>query len=158
MGPARARVLAERLIEEARGVRDLAVLEYVDLDPLVAQHPEAAPARLRRRVVGGDDDARDSGLGDRLGARWRAAFVRARLERHVEGRAGGVLVTVAERLDLGVRLAGGGVETLADDTVVLDEDGAYERIGTRVSARALRQLERSCEMSRVVRGGRYLRH
>ena len=58
-----------------------------DLDALVAQDPQAAARGLLRRVVGGDHDARDAGLEDRVGARRRLALVAARLQRHVQRRA-----------------------------------------------------------------------
>ena len=83
---ARARVLAERLVEQPRAHRRLAVGDH-DLDALVAQDAEPAAGRLLRRVVGGDDDARDAGLDDRVGARRRLPVVAARLQRDVQRRA-----------------------------------------------------------------------
>ena len=56
---ARAGVLAEGLVEQARGLADLAV-EDVDLDALVAQDAQPAAGGLLARVVGGDHHARDA--------------------------------------------------------------------------------------------------
>ena len=110
---ARARVLAERLVEQPRPRGELAVGD-LDLDPLVAQDPEAAAGGLLGRVVGGDHDAGDAGLDDRVRARRRAAGVAARLERDVERRAAQVgPAGGGDRRALGVRPAQLGVEALA---------------------------------------------
>ena len=87
--PPRARVLAERLVQEPRAGRQLA-LGDVDLDALVAQDPEAAAGGLFGRVVGGDHDAREAGLEDRVRARRRAARCgsTARARRRASRRAG----------------------------------------------------------------------
>ena len=98
-------VLAERLVEQPGADREFSVGDH-DLDALVAQDPEAAAGRVLARVVGGDDDARDPGLPDRVGARRRAALVAAGLERHVQGRAAQIATLGgADRLDFGVRRA-----------------------------------------------------
>ena len=54
-----AGVLAEGLVEQARGGRLLAGRE-LDLDPAVAEDPGPAPGGLLARVVGGDHDPRRS--------------------------------------------------------------------------------------------------
>src|SRR4051812_36373441 len=87
--PPGPRVLAERLVAEPRAGRQLTVGDD-DLDALVAQDPEAAARGLLGRVVGGDDDARDPRLEDRVRARRRPPVGAARLERDVQRRAAGV--------------------------------------------------------------------
>ena len=96
-----------------------------DLDPLVAQDPEAPAGGVLGRIIGGDDDAADAGAADRLGARRRAALVAARLQRHVQRRAAEVVVGGGEdRLHLRVRTAQRAVEALAEDLLVARDDRA----------------------------------
>ncbi len=69
----------------------------------------ALPGDQRIRIAHGDDDAADAGGDQRVGAGRRAAVVRARLERDVDGRAAHVVAArrrVAQGHDLGVRAAG----------------------------------------------------
>ena len=55
--------------------------------------------------------------------------MRARLERHVKGRAAGARPGRPKRLDLGVGLAGSRVEALAHDLAARrDDDRADHRI------------------------------
>ena len=63
-----------------------------------------------------------------------AAGVVARLERHVERRAAGVVparARIRQRVDLGVRLARALVPTFADHCAVLDDHAADPRIRCR---------------------------
>ena len=62
-----AGVLAEGLVEEPRRGR-LGAVGPLDLDAAVAEDAGPAAARLRARVVGGDDDAGEPGGEDRVGA------------------------------------------------------------------------------------------
>src|SRR5262249_50833669 len=90
-GPAGPRVLAEGLVLQAGARGELAARDH-DLDALVAKDPEAAAGGLRARVVAADDDARQPGAQDRVGAGRLVALVAARLERDVERRAAEVRV------------------------------------------------------------------
>jgi hypothetical protein len=75
--------------------------------------------------------------------------VAARLERDVERGAARVGAAGGQRLALGVQLAVGGVEALADDLAVLDHHGADQRVRRRAPAPALRQLDRAGEMGDI---------
>ena len=82
-------VLAERLVEQPRADRGLAVGDG-HLHALVAQDAEPAAGGLLGRVVGGDHDAPDAGLEDRVGARRGAGpgGSTARARRRASRRAG----------------------------------------------------------------------
>ena len=151
-----AGVLAERLVEEPGGGR-LRPGRELDLDAAVAEDPGAAPGGLLGRVVGADHDPRDPGLEDRVGAGRLAAVVGAGLEGHVHRRPGRVLAAgpaVLERRPLGVELAEGRVEALADDLAVADETAPTSGFGlTRPrppsassSARSQMRPIRACEL------------
>ena len=133
-------VLAERLVEQP-GLRRHGAVHDVDLDPLVAQDPEPASVRLRRRVVARDHDARDLRLQDRFRARRRPALVGARLDRHVHRRPFRVLLACRERAALRMGQSGLLVESLADRAPVFDDHGAHKGVRTRPSTRLLGQLE-----------------
>ena len=101
-----AGVLAERLVEQAGARGELAVGDD-DLDALVAQDPEAAAGGLLGRVVGGDHDAGDAGLEDRVGAGRRAGpgGSTARARRTCVAPRGVRVAAGGERRALGVRPA-----------------------------------------------------
>ena len=138
--PARARVLAEGLVEQARAVADLAV-HQVHGHALVAQDAEAAAGRLVRRVVGGHHHACDARLEDRARARRRPAGVGARLQRDVHGGAGRVLPACRQRHAFRVRLTRASVEPLADHGVAAHHHRAHERVGRGVPATVGGQLD-----------------
>src|SRR4051794_879667 len=152
-----AGVLSERLVEQARLMRQIAV-EHVHTYALVAQDAEAAAGCLIGGIVRSHHHARDASSDDRLRARRRAAVVAARLERHVHRGARGVLRARGERLALGVRLAGGRVEALADRAIALDHHGAHEWIGARVPARSGGELDGPVEVALVALSGRGFSH
>ena len=62
----------------------------------------------------------------------------------------GSSVAGGERLALGVRLAGGAMEALADHAPVLHDHGAHERVRARLAARLLGQLDGSVQVELVV--------
>ena len=99
-----AGVLAEGLVEQARGGRLLAGGE-LDLDPAVAEDPRAATGGLLGGVVGGDHDPGDPGLEDRLDAGRLPALVRAGLQRHVHRRPGRVLAAARAQSSSAARSA-----------------------------------------------------
>ena len=116
-------------------------------DALVAQDPEPAAGGLLGRVVGGDHDAREAGLEDRLRAGRRAAGVAARLQRDVQRRAAQVGAAGGrDRRALGVRLAQRGVEALAQHAAVAHDHRADERVGAGPPATALGELDRAGEV------------
>ena len=75
----------------SRAARGLGPGREADLDPAVAQDPRAAAGCLLARVLGGDHDAPDPRLEDRVDAGRLAPLVRAGLERHVHRRPGRIL-------------------------------------------------------------------
>ena len=123
----------------------------IDLDALVAQDPEAAAGGLLGRVVGGDDDARDAGLEDRVGARRRAARggSTARARRTASRRAGRRRRRRrAPRARRAARRRRRG-SPRPSTCPSLDDDGADERVRARPAATALGELDRPGEV-RVV--------
>jgi hypothetical protein len=152
-----AGVLAEGLVDEPRGLGDLAVHEG-HLDALVAQDARPAARGLGGRVVGGDHHAGDARLDDRIRAGRGAPLVGAGLERHVHGGAGGVLLAGAERHPLGVGLAGGLGDALTDHSAVLDHHGPDDRVGARLPARPAGQFDGPQKVSRVALCGGCVGH
>ena len=75
----------------------------IDRDALVAQPLMALAGDFRIGILQRRHHARDAGLDDGVGARRRLALMRARLERHVHGRALRGLLGLAQRLDFGMR-------------------------------------------------------
>jgi hypothetical protein len=150
-------VLSKGLVQEARRFGDLAVHEP-DLHALVPQDPGSPPGRLGCRIVGGDHDACDAGLEDRLGARGGAAMVGAGLERDVQGGAGRVLAARGERHALRMGLSGGLGYALADHPAVLHEHGPDHRVRTGPAASFGGQVDGPKEMSRVAIFERDLGH
>ena len=146
-----ARVLAERLVQQPGGVRDLAVHD-LDVDPLVAQDAEPAAGGLVGGVVGRDHDSLDAGVHDRVGAGRRAAVMAAGLERHVHGRADRIGHARAERRDLGVIAPVGGVVALAEHLVVARDHRAHERVRARVAATELCELDGPLQVTQFAVG------
>ena len=114
-------------------------------------HRDARLAKIRKPLPGDagigvldcGDDAIDAGFEDRGDARRRSAVVGAGLERHIQRRALRVAPGLAKGMDLGVRLAGALVESLADNAALMHHDGTDDRVGRGAPARLLSQLERT---------------
>ena len=123
-----------------------------DLDAGGAQTAYALSVGARIGVAHRDDDPGDPRLANRVDARRRPAMVRAWLEVRVEGGAPGILTCIAERVDLGVRLARSAVITLADDLAIANDDRADERIGTRPASGARGEAKRAAHV-RALRFG-----
>jgi len=148
-GAAYASVLAKGLVEQPRARGELAVGKH-DLDPFVAQDPEAATGRLLGRVVGGDDHAPDPRLDDRVGARRGLALVAARLQRHVQRGVGKVLQAARlDRVDLRVRPAELGVPALAEDLLAARDDRADYGVGLDRPHPVARELDRALQVRLV---------
>ena len=114
--------------------------------------PGPAAGGLLGRVVGGDHDAGDAGLDDRVRARRRAAGVAARLERDVHRRAAQVGAGGGgDRRALGVRAAELGVEALAHDRPSWTITAPTSGFGLVAPAPALGELDRPGEV--LVVGG-----
>ena len=123
--------VAPRLVLAPRGE----IVEELDLDPGVGEPREAASVDDGVRIARADDDTRDAGFDDRVGARRRAAVMGARLERDVERRAARLLARLLERRGLGVAHELVLVPALADDLAVAHDDRADERDGGAVFPR-----------------------
>ena len=91
------------------------------------------------------------GLEDRLGAGWLAPFVGAGLERHVEGRAGGVLAAVNGQSSIAARSACGPPSSAWKPSpitlAVAGEHRAHQRVGADLTATALGELKRPAKVS-----------
>jgi hypothetical protein len=148
-GQSGAGVLAERLVEQPRPGGELAVGDR-DVDALVAQDARPPAGGLLRRIVGGDDDAGDARLQDRVRARRGLSLVTARLQRHVHRRAVRVAVAAGhQRLALGVTAAVDRVEALPQHLAVRDHHGAHHRVGRRTTAAPLRELDGAGEVQMI---------
>ena len=144
-----AGVLAKRLVEQPRARGELAVGEH-HLDALVAQDPEPASGGLLGGIVGGDDHAPDARLQDRVGARRRLALVAARLQRHVQRRAGQIgEAACLDRVDLRVRGAVFPVPALPEDLAVARHDRAHDRVRLDRAGAVARELDRAREVQLV---------
>ena len=115
----------------------------LDLDALGLE-PFQAATRLGVRVARAGDDTRDPGCEHGVDARWCGAVVRARLHRHVERRAAGLLAGGLEGDDFSVPTRGLG-RALADDLVSGDDDGPDRRLGIGPAARVLGELQGSLQ-------------
>src|SRR5579862_1214694 len=76
------------------------IIEELDRDPGFRDACEAASVDDGVGIARSDDDARNAGLDHRVGARRRAAVMRARLERDVERRTARALPRLLERRGL----------------------------------------------------------
>jgi hypothetical protein len=120
---------------------------------LVAQDPQAAPAGVLGRIVGGDEDPANPGLADRIGAGRGEPVMTAGLERDIHRRAAQFTTSGgADRLDLGVRRTQLAVVALADGAVVVGDHGSDERIGADPSASLLGDLDRAGEVTAIAIG------
>ena len=106
---------------------------------------------MRAGVIRGDYDAADPRTDDCFGARWCLAVVSARLKRHVQRRVlEPSVASVPDRLNLGVRGAEGGVETLPKRFGFARHYCTGQRIGAdALSPPALGQLDRASEVAAV---------
>ena len=141
-GPAEGLPDAPGLVLPAR----VEIVEQLDLDTCATDSVEAASIHQRVRIAGADHDARHSRRHDRVGAGWRPTVMRARFERHVEGRAARRVARLLERDRLGVPDSVVGVPALPHDLALSHDDRADERIVASLAASLLGQLERAVEV------------
>jgi hypothetical protein len=149
-------VLSKGLDEQASG-RGRGPLRELDFDPRVAKDPGPAPGGLFGGVVAEIDDASDAGLDKRVRARRLATLVGARLERHVRGRAGGIVSAssaVPERGALCMEAAQLNVPALAERLAAARDDTSDHGVGRDQSAPAFGNLECPGEVRAVVLGHR----
>ena len=144
-GPAEGLPDAPGLVLPAR----VEIVEQLDLDTCATDSIEPASIHQRVRIAGADHDARHSRRHDRVGARRRATVMRARLERHVEGRAARCVARLLERDRLGVPDSVVGVPALPHDLAVSHDDRADKRIVAGLAASLLGQFERAEEVTHV---------
>ena len=152
-------MLAERLDHQARPSSQLSVRDH-DLDPFVAQDPEAATGRVLAWVLAPDHDTSDPGGPNRVGAGRRLPLMAARLERYVHRRA--VQLAVAgrvDRLDLRVRLAESRVVALPEHLVIAPDHRTDERVWAHPATTVARELDRTGQVTVVGVGLQcHLRH
>ena len=98
------------------------------VDASGAQRLGAASVDLRVGVGDGVHHARHARRGERQRARRGAALVAARLERHVDGGAGGLRTGRAQRRHFRVRFPGALVPALTHDALAAGDDTAHARI------------------------------
>ena len=155
-GPPGRHVFREGRNQRLGRARDFLVREPFARDPRLCECALRLAAILWVGVGEGVDDARDSGRGDRIGARADAPRLRARLQRDVKDSpsehpvscpgcpdATASPLRVLDGRDFGVVAARAPVPALADDLAVLDDDRADGRVGARVPAAAPREVERA---------------
>ena len=142
----RAAALHARDEADVELARLLAAAAPFDGDAGGLEPRRAAAGDERVRVAQGDDDAADAGGDERVGARRRAAVVRARLERDVDGRAADVDAArrgIAQRHHLGVRAARFlRVAAAGEPAVGADDDAADARVRIGQTHRVRGQRER----------------
>ena len=135
--------MGSRLVLPARGK----VVEELDLDPRAAEALEAATVDERVRIARADDDARDSGGDDGVGAWRRPPVMGARLEGHVKRCAARRVVGLLECDHLGVADALVLVPALSHDLSVAHDDGADEGMVAGLAPPALGELDRALEQT-----------
>jgi len=117
---------------------------------------ETTPAVHRVRIAGPRDHAPDAGGNDGIGAGRGATVGAARFQRYVKRGAGNPMafgVSVAERLNFGVRLASAVMPALANDGAFPDQDGADHGIGGSPPLGPARQAQCQAHESSIGWGG-----
>src|SRR6266545_1806391 len=135
-----------RAVQEEGGVLRLGGARAhpdLDLDAGGAQLREALAADVGVGVLDGRHHPGDAGGDQRAGARRGAPVVSAGLQADVAGGTGGAAGGPPQRQRLGVGLAGGAVEALADDLAVAHQHGANHGIGAGAAEPERGQVERS---------------
>ena len=121
----------------------------VDSDTRRAQLCMALPGNFRIRVLDRRHHARNAGGNDGVGARWRAAEMRARLQRHVEGSASRGLAGAPQGFGFGVRTAACLRPSPPDDDPIVDDDRANRRVGPGAALAAPAERERELHEAQV---------
>ena len=121
-----------------------AVKTTADRDALRAQQLKAMAGMGRIRIAGAHDHGAETGGQDGVHARRRAPVRAARLQRDVQdGVRGGLTAQGAQGHDLGMRLAGLGVEAFGDDPAAFGDDRPHHRVRVRASPSLTGELEGS---------------
>src|ERR1700691_1698029 len=100
----------------------------VDRDASRAKACVTLPRYCGVGVLDRRDDPCQARSDNGVGAGWRLAVVRARLQRYVQGATARRLAAAAQRLDLGVRPAAGLRPAATDNDAVFHDHGAHGRI------------------------------
>ncbi len=106
-----------------------------NLDAGCSKSCDAAAGNARVGVFYADHHTRHTCRDDRLGARWRATEVVARLKRDIHSRAASRVTGTTQRLDFGVCLTDRLCETAEATTVVGNEHCADPRVGSARQSR-----------------------
>ena len=88
-------------------------------------------------------------LDQRLGARRRAALMTARLKGQIDRCVAGMLLCLFQGQNLGVRLTGARMPTLADNFIVLYDHAPHAWIGVRGVKTFPRQLQGARHIARI---------
>ena len=157
VGRRRLGVEAHRRLDQAPGPAGAAVLQVrrqrparargarpdLDVEPGGAEPGEPAPRDPRVRVLERHHYPPDAGFDQRVGARRRAAFVRAGLEGDVGGAVAGPLPRRVERVGFGVGCPRGPVPSFAGGrTLLVDDDAPDPGIRRRGPTAVLTQRHR----------------
>ncbi|MNZ17161.1 hypothetical protein D3C78_341470 [compost metagenome] len=100
-----------------------------DFDACFGQAAQALPGDLRVGVLHGCHHPRHTSLYQRFGARWGAAMVAARLERHVGTGAAGTLTGLAQGMHFGMWFTGAHMPALTHHFAVTDDHTTHARVG-----------------------------
>ena len=138
-GPAARHARNEADVQLTRLRLHQAVLEE---DARRAQSFHAIAAHLGIGIAHRRHHARHARFDQRVGARRRAAVVAAGFERDIDGGAACLRSGRAQRVGLGMRLAGADMPAFADDGAVPDDDTADAGIGRGGEQAPACQLQR----------------
>ena len=142
--------------DERRAARDPVIEDQVQLGAFLAEHAfddrdalgaqefEAMAGMGRIRIAGAHDHGAETRGQDGVHARRSAPVRAARLERDVQdGVRGGLTAQGAQGHDLGMRLAGLGVEAFGDDLTAFGDDRPHHRVRVRAPPSLTGELEGS---------------
>jgi len=149
--PAALDAAEETAVEFARSVAHQAGLHG---NASAEQSAQAFAGNPGIRIVARCNDSCDARRDQRVGARRRAAEVRARLQRHVDRRSARARAGVAQRKNFGMRFARALVPAFADDGFSVGNDAADARIRLCAVQAAFGQAQRARHVDVVRRGKR----
>ena len=122
---------------------------HVDRDASRAQQLQATAGDMRIGVLRRNHHSRHASLDQGRRARWRAAVMRAWLERHVHGGTTRPFTRFAQGEYFGVGFAGALMEPGADDLVAMRNHATHAGIRLGSEQPALGQLQRVRHMRMV---------
>ena len=121
-----------------------------DVNAFLLQAIQAAPGNLWIRVLHRSDHARHARRNQRFTARRRTPVMAAGLQRDVGCGAARLLTGHAQRMDLGMRLAGTIVKSFPYDLAIFNDNTPDVRVGMGGKTTALRQLHGSRHVNLIL--------